>query len=162
VRSYVPIGRGARQRGAAGRQTEVRKEDKRRMPNKSRALTRRPLWIITSYENNQMDALTIGLDLDGGFLAVFSFEEEAEAFLCLLGDDEKKKKGWQSEQTTAGGLVSVLLGPCADVNGVALDPLPLPLGRAMLPLISMSRGPFFQYLWEERRGVAGELAPSAS
>jgi hypothetical protein len=145
VRSYVPIGRGARQRGAAGRQTEVRKEDKRRMPNKSRALTRRPLWIITSYENNQMDALTIGL-----------------AFLCLLGDDEKKKKGWQSEQTTAGGLVSVLLGPCADVNGVALDPLPLPLGRAMLPLISMSRGPFFQYLWEERRGVAGELAPSAS
>ena len=131
------------------------------MPNKSRALTRRPLWIITSYENNQMDALTIGLDLDGGFLAVFSFEEEAEAFLCLLGDDEKKK-GWQSEQTTAGGLVSVLLGSCAHVNGVALDTLPLPLGRAMLPLISMSRDPFFRYLLEERRGVAGELAPSAS
>ena len=134
------------------------------MPNKSRAVTRRPLWIITSYENNRMDTLTIAPDLDGGFLAVFSFEEEAEAFLCLLGDEEKKekKKGWHSEQTTAGGLVSVLLGPCADVNGVALDPLPLPLGRAMLPLISMSRGPFFQYLLEERRGVAGELTPSAS
>ena len=131
------------------------------MPNKSRALTRRPLWIITSYENNRMDALTIDPDLDGGFLAVFSFEEEAEAFLCLLGDDEKKK-GWQSVHTTAGGLVAVLLGPCANVKGVALYPLPLPLGRAMLPLISMSRGPFFQYLWEERRGVAGELAPSAS
>ena len=134
------------------------------MPNKSRAVTRRPLWIISSYENNRMDALTIDPDLDGGFLAVFSFEEEAEAFLCLLGDEEKeeKKKGWHSEQTTAGGLVSILLGPCAHVNGVALDPLPLPLGRAMLPLVSMSRDPFFRYLLEERRGVAGELAPSAS
>ena len=123
---------------------------------------RRPLWIITSHENNRKDVLTIDPDLDGGFLAVFSFEEEAEAFLCLLEDDEKKKKGWQSEQTTAEGLVSVLLGPCADVNGVALDPLPLPLGRAMLPLVSMSRAPFFQYLLEERRGVAGELALGAS
>ena len=161
MRSYIPIG-GAHQRGAAVRRTGVRKEDKERMPNKSRAVTRRPLWIITSYENNRMEALTIGPDLDGGLLAVFSFEEEAEAFLCLLGDDEKKKEGWQSEQTTAGGLVSVLLGPCADVNGVALDPLPLPLGRAMLPLVSMNRDPFLQYLLEERRGVAGELALGAS
>jgi hypothetical protein len=146
------------------RRTGMPKEDKGRMPNKSRDVTRRPLWIITSYENNRMDTLTIGPDLDGGFLAVFSFEEEAEAFLCLLGDEEKeeKKKGWHSEQTTAGGLVSILLGPCAHVNGVALDPLPLPLGRAMLPLVSMSRDPFFRYLLEERRGVAGELAPSAS
>jgi hypothetical protein len=139
----------------------MRKEDKERMPNKSRVVTRRPLWIITSYENNRMDALTIGPELDGGLLAVFSFEEEAEAFLCLLEDDEKKK-GWQSEQTTAGGLVSVLLGPCADVNGVALDPLPLPLGRTMLPLVSMNRDPFFKDLLEERRGVAGELALGAS
>ena len=27
-------------------------------------------------------------ELDGGFLAAFSYEEEAEAFLWLLGDDE--------------------------------------------------------------------------
>ncbi|HLK96420.1 MAG TPA: hypothetical protein VK364_01505 [Hymenobacter sp.] len=109
-----------------------------------------------------MDLYTIYPDLDGGFLAVFSFEEEAEAFLWLLGDEEKKQQGWHSEQTTAGGLVSVLLGPCADVNGVALDPLPLPLGRAMLPLVSMNRDPYLQYLLEERRGVAGELALGAS
>jgi hypothetical protein len=107
-----------------------------------------------------MDALTIGPDLNGGFLAVFSFEEEAEAFLCLLGDDENKR--WQSEQTRAGGLVSVLLGSCADVKGVALDPLPLALSRFMLPLVSMSRDIYLQYLLEERRVVAGELAPSTS
>jgi hypothetical protein len=110
------------------------------MQTKSGALTVRPLWIITRYEDNRMDALTIGSD---------------------LGDNEKKKR-WQSEQTTAGGLVSVLLGPCADVKGVALDPLPMALSREMLPLVSMSRDLFLQYLLEERRGAAEELAPSAS
>jgi hypothetical protein len=131
------------------------------MLNESRTLTRRPLWVITSYENNRMDLYTIYPDLDGGFLAVFSFEEEAEAFLWLLGDEEKQQ-GWHSEQTTAGGLVSVLLGPYADMKRVALDPLPLPVGRAMLPLVSINRDPFLQYLLEERRGAAGELALDAS
>jgi hypothetical protein len=131
------------------------------MQTKSGALTVRPLWIITRYEDNRMDALTIGSDLDGGFLALFSYEEEAEAFLLLLGDNEKKQR-WQSEQTTAGGLVSVLLGPCADVKGVALDPLPMALSREMLPLVSMSRDLFLQYLLEERREAAEELAPSTS
>jgi len=130
------------------------------MQTKSGALTVRPLWIITRYEDNRMDALTIGSDLDGGFLALFSYEEEAEAFLLLSGDNEKKR--WQSEQTTAGGLVSVLLGPCADVKGVALDPLPMALSREMLPLVSMSRDLFLQYLLEERRGAAEELALGAS
>ena len=81
------------------------------MPTKSRTLKRRSLWIITSYQNNRMETLTIGPELDGGFLAAFSYEKEAEAFLWLLGDDEKMK-GWQSEQTTAKGLVSVLLERC--------------------------------------------------
>jgi hypothetical protein len=108
-----------------------------------------------------MDALTVGSDLEGGFLALFSYEEEAEAFLLLLGDDEKKKR-WQSEQTTVGGLVSVLLGPCADVKGVALDPLPLEQSREMLPLVSMSRDLFLQYLLEERRGAAGGLTLGTS
>jgi hypothetical protein len=148
-------------RVSAVRRTGVRNEDKGWMSNKSRTLTRRPLWSITSYENNRMDALTLSPDPDGGFLAIFSYEEEAEAFLCLLGDDEKKK-GWQREQTTAEGLVSVLLGPCANVKGVALDPLPLELSREMLLMVSMSRGLFLQYLLEERRRVAGELASSAS
>jgi hypothetical protein len=121
------------------------------MPTKSRALTVRPLWIITRYEDNRMDALTIGSDLDGGFLALFSYEEEAEAFVCFLGDGEKEK-GWRSEQTTAAELVSVLYEPCANIKGVVLDPLPLELSREMLPLVSMSRDRFLQYLLEERRG----------
>jgi hypothetical protein len=131
------------------------------MPTKSGALTVRPLWIITRDEDGRMEALIIGPHLDDSFLALFSYAEEAEAFVCLLGDDEKQK-GWRSEQTTAAELVSVLLGPCAHVKGVALDPLPLEQSREMLPLVSMSRDLFLQYLLEERRGAAEELAPSAS
>jgi hypothetical protein len=81
------------------------------MPTKGRTLKRRSLWIISSYQNNRMETLTISPELDGGFLAAFSYEKEAEAFLWLLGDGEKKK-GWQSKKTTAKGLVSVLLERC--------------------------------------------------
>jgi hypothetical protein len=132
-------------------QKGIGKEEKGRMPTKSGALKVRPLWIITSYENDQMKALTIGPHLNEKFLALFSYEEEAEVFLRLLGDNEKEK-GWRSEQATAAELVSVLYGPCADVKGVALDPLPLELNREMLPLVSMSRDLFLQYLLQERRG----------
>ena len=131
------------------------------MLDKSRTLLPpRPLWIITRYENNRMEVFTTGVDHDEGFVGVFSFEEEAEAFLWLLGDDEKK--GWHSEQTTPGELVSVLFGACADMKRVVLDPLPLALGRGMLPLMSVNRDVFLRCLLEESRRVAGEPAPSAS
>ena len=132
------------------------------MLSKSRALIRRPLWIIISYQNKRMEVLTIDPDVEGSFLAVFSFEEEAEAFLGLLVDGEENRKVWRSEQKKAGELVSVLLGPCAGVERVALDPLPLPVGRAMLPLVSVSRDAFLGYLSEEDGGMAEELALSSS
>ena len=133
------------------RQKGIGKEDKNRMATESGALTVRPLWIITSYENNQREALTLSPDLDESLLALFSYEEEAEAFVCFLGDGEKEK-GWRSEQTTAAEVVSVLYEPCATIKGVVLDPLPLELSREMLPLVSMSSDLFLQYLLEERRG----------
>jgi hypothetical protein len=127
---------------------------------KSSALLQTPLWIITSYQNDQMELLTIDADVDGCFLAVFSYEEEAEAFLHLSVDGEKKE--WQSKQTKAGELVSVLLGPYAHVKQVALDPLPLPLGRAMLALVSVNWDTFLQYLLEDRKGMPEELSSSSS
>jgi hypothetical protein len=107
-----------------------------------------------------MELLTIDPDVEESFLAVFSFEEEAQAFLHLSVDGEKKE--WQSRQTEAGELVSVLLGPCADVKQVAFDPLPLPLGRAMLSLVSVNRDTFLWYLSEEGKGMTEELSPSQS
>jgi hypothetical protein len=120
------------------------------MPNQGRDLGRRPRWTITSYQDNQMNTLTVDPDSDGGLVAVFSFEEEAETYLGLLGDEEKR--GWCSRETTAGELISLLLAPCTRVRGVALDPLPLSYGRVMLPLVRVERDRFVQYLMWEAEG----------
>ena len=54
-------------------------------------------------------------------LPVFSGEGEAEMFVWLGGAFED---GWRIRETTAGELVSILYGPCADVRWVTLDPSP--------------------------------------
>ena len=128
------------------------------MLNKRGALGQRALWILTSYQHNQIEPLTIDPHRDGGFLPVFSFEEEADAFLELLGEEEKGR-GWRSRETTAGELISVLLALCAQVKRVALDPLPLSCGGAVLPFISVKRNHFVQDLMEEGRRMTGELLP---
>ena len=128
------------------------------MPIKNSALGRRPLWILTSYKHNQMQPLTLDPDGDGGFLPVFSFEEEAQAFLELLGEEEKEL-GWHIRETTAGELISVLLVLCAQVKRIALDPLPLSYGEAVLPFISVKRNHFVQVLMEEGRRMTGKLLP---
>jgi len=129
------------------------------MPNKSSALGRRPLWILTSYKHNQMNPLTLDPNGDGGFLPVFSFEEEAQAFLKLLGE-EGKELGWRIRETTPGELISVLLALCAQVKRIALDPLPLSCGEAVLPFMSVKRNHFVQDLMGEGRRMTGELLPA--
>jgi hypothetical protein len=76
-------------------------------------------------------------------LPVFSFEEEAEMFLRLGGYEES---GWQARESSAGELVSVLCGPCADVEGVALDPLPEMLEDGTIDLVEVERGRFVRRL----------------
>ena len=93
------------------------------LTTRTRGISRRPLWLIQSYQNNRMDIFAIDPHGNGGYLAVFSFKEEAEAFLRLLEGDQEKD--WHIRETSPGELVSVLLGPCAGVRRVALDPLPL-------------------------------------
>jgi hypothetical protein len=61
------------------------------MPKNSRALGRRPLWLITTYRNNRIDPLTIDPGGAGESLAVFSFKEEAETFLRLWEEDVEKR-----------------------------------------------------------------------
>jgi hypothetical protein len=56
------------------------------------------------------------------FLAVFSFEEEAQTCMSLLQEGEKEKKGWSIRQTTPGELVSVLLALCADSTPIRTSP----------------------------------------
>jgi hypothetical protein len=86
-------------------------------------------------------------------LPVFSFEEEAEMFLHLGGYGYS---GWRTRESSPGELVSVLLGPCADVEGVALDPLPEMLADATIELVEVERGRFVGQLLE--RGANGLVA----
>ena len=136
----------------------AKRRGKGRMPNKSGSLEHRPLWIIASLQAGRLDVLTVDPDGDGGYLPVFSFEEEAETFLRLSGDDGKS--GWWSREATSGELVSVLLAPCAEVKQVALDPLPLSFGGAMVPFVSVKRERFVQDLMGGPRWVVGEPVPA--
>jgi hypothetical protein len=80
---------------------------------------RRSFWLIAAQAHGGMEVLTI--DAGGEtVLPVFSFQEEGEFFLDL----EATEADWWPRETTTGELVSLLLGLCAGVDKVALDPLP--------------------------------------
>jgi len=136
------------QGGASALHAERRceREEKERVPSKGKGLGQRPLWTIARNEADRLDVLTADADEGGGFLPVFSFEEEAETFLGLLED--AGNADWASREMTTGELISMLRAPCAEVKRVALDPLPLPLGSAMLPFVSVTRARFVQELME--------------
>jgi hypothetical protein len=99
-------------------------------------------WLLAKNEKGRIGVLT----LYGGaekVLPVFGHEEEAEIFLGLggvVGD------GWQARESSAGELVSVLYGPCADVNEVALDSLPEMLSESTVGLILFPQERFVGYI----------------
>lgn len=102
----------------------------------------RPYWLIVNQEGTAMEVLTVDLLARGEALAVFSFEEEARMYLRL----RIAEPGWRVRQTSAGELVSVLCGPCADATRVALDPVPEPGAVGLVNLLSMDREGFLRTL----------------
>ena len=109
-------------------------------------LAPRRFWMIAKIEAGRMNVLTT--DLAGGEanLPVFSFEDEARMFLEFAAS----RDGWRVRETTAGELVSVLLGPCAGIGRVLLDPLPGVDGRVSADLVGMGRKPFVEFLFSRR------------
>ena len=106
--------------------------------------TRRSFWLIVTRAHGRMEVLTI--DAGGEtVLPLFSFQEEVELFLHL----QAKGADWWPRETTTGELVSLLLGLCARVDKVALDPLPSFGERAILGLVSTDRRRFMRYLMGE-------------
>ena len=95
----------------------------------------RPLWLIAEQRCNGLEVFTIGKDV----LPVFSFREEAEMFLGLGHDAD----GWRVKETACGELISVLYGPCREVEHVALDPVP-----GLVELVSLDRRAFIRALLE--------------
>ena len=110
---------------------------------KNRA-ARRSFWLIATRTHGRMEVLTIDTG-DEMVLPVFSFQEEGELFLRL----EATEADWCLRKTTTGELVSLLLSLCAQVDKVALDPLPGLWEREDLGLVSTSRRHFLRHLLGE-------------
>ena len=91
-----------------------------------------------------MEVLTLDTG-DEMVLPVFSFQEESELFLRL----EATEADWWPRETTTGALVSLLLSLCAQVDKVALDPLPGLWEREILGLVSTGRRHFVRHLLGE-------------
>ncbi len=109
-------------------------------------LAPRPFWLIAKVEAGRMSVLTTGLARGKKALPVFSFEDEARMFLDLGAPSG----GWRVRETTAGEVLSVLLGPCAGVGRVLLDPMPGVDGRVSADLVGVARKPFVEFLWSRR------------
>jgi hypothetical protein len=102
-----------------------------------------------------MEVLTI--DAGGEtVLSVFSFREEVELFLRLQANGAD----WWPRETTTGELASLLLGLCARVDKVALDPLPSLGERESIGLLSTGRRRFMRYLMGEDTAYSERNKPS--
>ncbi len=100
--------------------------------------------LIARRDNNRLGLLTLPTHA-GEMLPVFSTELEARAFLRfgLFG------AGWQVRESTAGELISLLMGHIADVDLVSLDP---PLAVALdggAPVELTSKKDFISALMRE-------------
>jgi hypothetical protein len=117
-------------------------------------------WVIAKDVKDgfgRPDLLTVDLDGTGQALPIFSFEEEAEMFLCLQTTED----GREVRETTPGQLVSILYGPCADVGRVILDPLP-EIGACMqISLLGMDRTDFVESVMGAR-SLDTPFEPSSS
>jgi len=77
-------------------------------------------YLIARHEHNRLELLTLAATSRGEALPVFGTEQAARDFLHSGGFGG----GWLVRESTAGELVSLLLGHLADVDTVALDPQP--------------------------------------
>ncbi len=101
---------------------------------------RRSLWLIANHHDGRLDVLTLEPGSEREALPIFSFEEEAEAFLLL----ETPGVEWRARRTTAGELTSLFYGPCASVKRAMLDPLPVVSGEVVFDLVGPGREDFLR------------------
>jgi hypothetical protein len=111
----------------------------------------RAYWLIVKNENFQTEVLASGLAGGKEAVPVFSHEEEAEMFLRLW---EGGCDAWQARESSAGELVSVLYGLCADVERVALDPLPEMVLERTVGFVSLCRERFVDLVLGRERTPA--------
>jgi hypothetical protein len=79
-----------------------------------------PHYVIARYEANGLELLQIPLESGEETLPVFSSGVAAHDFLLSIALGQE----WYVRESYAGELVSLLLGLCAGVEWVLIDPLP--------------------------------------
>ncbi len=77
-------------------------------------------YVIARHEANGLQLLHLPLESGEETLPVFSSEVAARDFLLSSALEHE----WYVRESYAGELVSLLLGLCADVGWVLIDPLP--------------------------------------
>jgi hypothetical protein len=112
------------------------------------AVRRSPYWLLAKRRCGRLEVLTTSLVDGRRVLPVFSFEEEAALFLCL-----GVQGTWQVRRTGPGELVSLLYGPCRQVELVALDPMSEIETDVMNRLVSVERGKFVDILLRREASV---------
>jgi hypothetical protein len=110
-----------------------------------------PFWLIARYSVGELEPLTTEFTDGRRALNVFSFEEEATLFLRLGACG-----GWRVRASGAGELVSVLFGPCREVDLVALDPLPQREDEVVNTLLCVDRERFVSFLLRKGSGHQGD------
>ncbi len=116
------------------------------------AVRRSPYWLLAKRRCGRLEVLTTSLADGRRVLPVFSFEEEAALFLCL-----GVQGSWQVRRTGPGELVSLLYGPCRQVELVALDPMSEVETDVMNGFVSVERDRFVDILL--RREASVRLSP---
>jgi hypothetical protein len=99
-------------------------------------------WLIARHKSGQLDVLTFNLSGNEKVLPIFSHREEAAEFLRF----GMWRTGWRARETTAEKLTSVLLGPCAGVGRVALDPWPEIDTEMMIAVVGIGRENFMDLI----------------
>jgi hypothetical protein len=99
-------------------------------------------WMISREGGGRVEPLTLGHP-GGQALALFGFAEEAALYLRLAG---LEGDGWWVRESGPGEVASMLFGPCAAENLVAIDPLPGMAADGTLCLVCMEKRRFLARL----------------
>ena len=98
-------------------------------------------YVVVRHDEKELEVLRIRLEGKGEVLPVFSAAWAARGYLFA----EALGGGWYVSTCTPGELISLLLGPCAGVEWVALDPGPSPRSGGEVANL-MPRENFVDYL----------------
>ncbi len=119
------------------------------MDNAVRAQKQTPYWLLVRDTDDGSEVLTTKLSNGGRMLSVFSFEEEAEMFLCFRGP----RDGWRTREISPGELRPLFYTVLDDVVCVTLDPIPENSCLDTSALLSITRQDFMARLTGMRSGT---------